>query len=124
MIEKTRLKEAARQRRKKHIRRIVTGTSDRPRLVVYRSAKHIYAQLVDDYSGQVLTGISSLSPAVKTELGELEGKVTVGKAVGKAIAALAKDKGIKQVVFDRNGFLYHGRVRAVADGAREGGLEF
>ena len=124
MKDKTQIKEAARQRRKKHIRKRISGTPERPRLVVYRSLKQIYAQLVDDYSGSVLTGISSLNPEVKKELAKVKGKVEVSKLVGKALAAAAKEKGIESVVFDRNGFVYHGRVKALAEAARQGGLKF
>ncbi|MBU1652084.1 50S ribosomal protein L18 [bacterium] len=116
--------EAARVRRKKHIRKVVFGTAERPRLVVYRSTNQIYAQLVDDHAGAVIGGISSLNPELKNKTAELKGKIAVGKLVGQAVAELAKEKGISAVVFDRNGFLYHGRVKAVADGARDGGLQF
>ena len=106
-----------RQRRHLRVRKSVTGTPERPRLVVFRSDKHIYAQLVDDQAGRTLATVSS------TKVGE--GKKSEKAAeVGKQIAALAKDKGITRVVFDRAGYQYHGRVKAVADGAREGGLEF
>lgn len=124
MQDKSNLKKTARQRRKKHIRKVIKGTEQRPRLVVYRSLNQIYAQLVDDRDRSVLTGISSINPAVKEELKDARGKIAVGKVVGKALAAVAKEKGIKRVIFDRNGYKYHGRVRAVAEGAREGGLEF
>ncbi len=124
MLKKTQIKENARKRRKKHIRKVVNGTPDKPRLVVYRSDRQIYTQLVDDYSGNVLTGISSLNPNLKKELEGTSSKIDAAKIVGKALATLAKDKGIEKVVFDRNGFLYHGRVKAVAEGAREGGLKF
>ncbi len=124
MLDRTQIKEAARQRRKKHIRKVIRGTEARPRLVVFRSARHIYAQLVDDQAGRVLTGISSLTPAIKKEFDGAGSKVDAGKILGKALASIAKEKGIKKVVFDRNGFLYHGRIKAVADGAREGGLVF
>jgi len=116
--------EAARQRRKKHIRKVIYGTADRPRLVVYRSTNQIYAQLIDDQAGAVIGGVSSLTPELKKKATKLEGKVAISKLVGQAVAELAKGKGIKSVVFDRNGFLYHGRVKAVADGARDGGLQF
>lgn len=124
MRDKTVVKKAARMRRKKHIRKVVNGSEKRPRLVVFRSAKQIYAQLVDDQGGKVLTGISSLNPELKKQLEENRGKIAMGKIVGKAVAKVAKDRGISKIVFDRNGYLYHGRVKAVADGAREGGLEF
>ncbi len=122
MKPKTNAKIAARQRRKKHIRKVVRGTAARPRLVVYRSLKQIYAQLVDDQSGRVLTGLSSRSAAVREAIGEARGKIALSLQTGKAIAAKARELGIERVVFDRNGYLYHGRIKAVADGAREGGL--
>lgn len=124
MRNKSNLKKASRQRRKKHIRKVVTGTEQRPRLVVYRSLKQIYAQLVDDRNQSVLTGVSSINPAVKKELKGAKGKIAVGQVVGKTLAAVAREKGIRRVVFDRNGYQYHGRVKAVAEGARQGGLEF
>ena len=124
MKVKNSLKEVARKRRKKHIRKIINGTGERPRLVVFRSAKQVYVQLVDDQTGRVLTGISSLSPAVRSEIKAGSDKTDVSKLVGKAVAGLAKDKGIENVVFDRNGYLYHGRVKAIAEGARDAGLKF
>ncbi len=106
-----------RQRRHLRVRKKVSGTPDRPRLVVYRSLKHIYAQLVDDGSHRTIMTVSSASVA--------DGKKTAKSTeVGKRIAAKAKEAGITRVVFDRAGYKYHGRVKAVADGAREGGLEF
>jgi len=117
-------KLASRSRRKKHIHKVVRGSIERPRLVVYRSLKGIYAQLVDDGSGKVLTGISSRNPEVQKNLKAAKGKVEAAVIVGQALAALAKQKGIERVVFDRNGYLYHGRVKAVAEGARQGGLIF
>ncbi len=124
MKSKNQVKFASRMRRKKHISKVVHGTSQRPRLVVYRSLKHIYAQVVDDSKGIVLLGLSSLNPAVKKDLAEVKGKMAASTALGKAVAQLAKDKGVEHVVFDRNGYLYHGRIKAVAEGAREGGLIF
>ena len=120
----TQFKRATRLRRKKHIRKVVQGTTARPRLVVYRSLKQIYVQLVDDVAGKVLFGLSSRSPSVRERLADTQGKVQSGRLLGKALAALAKEKGVDKVVFDRNGYLYHGRVKAVAEGAREGGLSF
>jgi large subunit ribosomal protein L18 len=107
------------QRRLRHmrVRKKVVGSADRPRLVVFRSDKHIYAQLVDDDTGRTIATISSL----KVGGGKKSEKAS---EVGKQVAAVAKDKGITRVVFDRGGYKYHGRVKAVADGAREGGLEF
>jgi large subunit ribosomal protein L18 len=99
----------------------VSGTPERPRLVVFRSLKHVYAQLVDDDTGRTLVAVSDL---VKDLAREKAGKMGAAHAVGKRLAALARERGITRVVFDRAGYRYHGRVRAVADGARAGGLEF
>ncbi len=115
-------KNESRQRRKVRIRKQVQGTAERPRLVVYRSHMHIYAQIVNDQEGATLVAASTLSLA-KTEAG-MHCNLAGAEKVGMEIARLAKEKNITQVVFDRNGYLYHGRVKAVADGAREGGLEF
>ncbi len=117
------LKKQARLKRKKRIRKKLTGTTQRPRLSVFRSAKHIYAQIIDDTSGRTLAMASSLEKAVK-EQDKFENKVAVANFIGKLVAERIMDKGIKEVVFDRNGFLYHGRVKAVSDGAREAGLSF
>lgn len=110
-------------RAKKHyrIRRYITGTPTSPRLCVYRSAKHMYAQIIDDTKGCTLAAASTLDPSLKGIYG---GNKEAAKKVGQLLAAKALEKGIKQVVFDRGGLLYHGRVAALADGAREGGLEF
>lgn len=115
-------KNESRQRRKIRIRKKVNGTGARPRLVVYRSNLHIYAQIVNDQEGATLAAASTLTLS-KTESGVHCDK-SGAELVGKEIARLAREKNITQVVFDRNGYLYHGRVKAVADGAREGGLEF
>ncbi len=112
------------QKRKRRVRKKVVGSPDRPRLNVYRSTKHIYAQIIDDHSGTTLAAASTLSPELKDKLSETKGKVGPAKEVGLLVAAKAKEKGITKVVFDRNGFLYHGRVAALAEGAREGGLDF
>lgn len=106
------------------MRRRVSGTPDRPRLTVYRSLRHIYAQLIDDVNRRSLLAASSLSPEIRAKRGELKGKCAVGREVGALLAERARRAKITKVVFDRAGYLYHGRVRAVADGAREGGLEF
>ena len=103
------------------MRRKVSGTGERPRLVVYRSLKHIYAHLVDDDRGVVLLGVADNSEKVEPST---KGKVARGFAVGMALAGRAKERGITRVVFDRAGYAYHGRVKAVAEGARKGGLEF
>jgi large subunit ribosomal protein L18 len=110
-------------RRKIHIRKHVSGNDQRPRLTVFRSARHIYAQAIDDVTGKTIAQASSLNDEMVTGLiGDGAGKVSVGAAVGKAIASRLQEKSIASVVFDRNGYLYHGRVKAVAEGAREGGL--
>ena len=109
-----------RYRRHLRVRKRVHGTAERPRLVVFRSLKHIAAHLVDDDRGVTLLGVSDLSEGVQLNGG---GKVAKGKATGKLLAEKAKSAGITRVVFDRAGYRYHGRVQAVADGAREGGLE-
>lgn len=113
----------ARLKRKKSIRKKIFGTPDRPRLCVFRSANHIYAQVVDDTKGQTLAAASSLEKEMDAETGS-GGKIGKAVIVGKRIAKQALDQGVVQVVFDRNGFLYHGRVKAVSDGAREAGLKF
>ena len=112
---------AARLRRKRHIRKKVHGTPERPRLSIFRSAKHIYAQLIDDESGRTIAAASTLQGDLKETYG---GNKDGAKAVGQAIAASAKAAGVDKVVFDRNGYLYHGRVAALADAAREAGLDF
>ena len=116
-------KEEARQKRKLSIRKRVHGTASRPRLTVFRSAKHIYAQVVDDDAQKTLISSSTLAETVKAEIGGLK-KKDKAKKVGQAIARACLAKGIEQVVFDRNGFIYHGRVSALADAAREAGLKF
>lgn len=115
-------KEQGRARRKRRIRKKLSGSGERPRISVFRSAKHIYVQAIDDSKGATLATVSTLSEGVK---GAVEGnKTDEAKAVGAAIAKVLKEKGIEQVVFDRNGYLYHGRVKALAEGAREAGLKF
>lgn len=115
-------REVARLSRKIRIRKKISGTPERPRLVVFRSNLHIYAQIVDDLSGNTLVSASTLT----LKKGGVDAKPTRDGAglVGKEIARLAKEKDIVKVVFDRNGYIYHGRIKAVADGAREAGLEF
>ncbi len=113
-----------RERRRGSIRKKISGTSERPRLAVYRSLNHIYAQLIDDVHKKTLLTISSMSKDLKNELQNLKGKIEPAKVVGKELAKRAVEAKIKQVVFDRKGYLYHGRVKALADGAREGGLQF
>lgn len=113
----------SRARRKKRIRKKVSGTPERPRLSVFRSARHIYAQVIDDTSGRTLATASTLSPAVKGAAAEVN-KSEAAKLVGAALAKLCAEKGIEKVVFDRNGYIYHGRIRALAEAAREAGLSF
>ena len=112
-----------RARRKLRIRRKISGTAERPRLSVFRSAKHIYAQVVDDVAGRTIAHASTLTREVRSAVTEAN-KSDAAKKVGAAIAKLLLSKGIDRVVFDRNGYLYHGRVRALADAAREAGLKF
>jgi large subunit ribosomal protein L18 len=113
-----------RKRRHVRVRAKVKGTAARPRLNVFRSSAHIYVQVIDDVQGHTLVAASDLEEGVKSKLGEGAPKTEKAKAVGQVIAERAKAAGINTVVFDRGGFLYHGRVRAVAEGAREAGLEF
>lgn len=116
-------KLTGRQKRKLRIRNKISGTDDRPRLSVFRSARHIYAQVVDDGRGHTLAAASTLSPDLKGTFGG-ENKTAAAKKVGALIAKMCIEKKIEKVVFDRNGYLYHGRVRALADAAREAGLKF
>lgn len=116
-------RKVARARRHRRIRKRVSGTQDRPRLAVARSLKHIYAQIIDDQSGTTLAFASSLDPEIRSQV-KNGGNVEAARLVGKLIGEKAQAKGIKQVVFDRGGNLYHGRVAALAEGARESGLEF
>ncbi|MGD0683164.1 MAG: 50S ribosomal protein L18 [Terracidiphilus sp.] len=116
MITQTK-RNAIRQRIHQRIRRKLAGTAERPRLNIYRSLNHIYAQVIDDQKGETLVSVSS----IKMKSG---GNVAAAKEIGKTVAELAVKQGIKKVVFDRGGYLYHGRVKALADAAREAGLEF
>jgi len=117
-------RSAARLRRKTRVRTRVRGTSERPRLSVFKSARHIYAQIVDDTTAKTLVGVSSLSKEIRPGVQNKGGNKAGAAMVGELIAKRAVEKGIKRVVFDRNGFLYHGRVKTLADSAREHGLEF
>jgi large subunit ribosomal protein L18 len=123
MASKTNPREVSRLKRKKRIRKKLSGSPERPRLTVFRSDKHIYAQIIDDTAGATLAVASTLSPEHK-ELAPAKGKVEGAKRVGELIARKARDKGITKVVFDRNGYIYHGRVQALADAARQAGLDF
>jgi large subunit ribosomal protein L18 len=118
-------KDDRRERIKHRIRKRVRGSEARPRLTVFRSVAHMYVQVVDDASGRTIAAASTVEPAVKGALGAARGGNIAGaQAVGRAIAERLIGKGVKRVVFDRNGFLYHGRVKAVVDAARDAGLEF
>lgn len=124
MSKKVSDKIQSRMRRKGHIRKNVAGTPERPRLVVYRSLNHIYAQLVDDLNNRTLTTASDLSPEVKSQIKKDSTKTDKSSMVGELIAHKALEKKIKRVVFDRGGFKYHGRIKTLADAARNAGLEF
>jgi large subunit ribosomal protein L18 len=113
----------ARERRRRRVRMKLSGTSERPRLNVFRSLDHIYAQVIDDVEGRTLASASSLDKELRSEMSD-KTKKEQAELVGKTVAERAKSAGIEAVVFDRGGFLYHGRVKALADGAREGGLKF
>lgn len=117
------MKLVGRERRRLRIRRKISGTDERPRLSVFRSAKHIYAQVIDDASGKTLAAASTLSRDLKTTL-DSDTKTDAAKKVGALIAKICLEKKIGKVVFDRSGYIYHGRVKALADAAREAGLEF
>ena len=119
----SKVRRESRQKRQTRVRRKIQGSSERPRLSVFRSSKHIYAQIIEDVSGKTLVSVSTLNKEVNTDL-KYSGNVEAAKVVGKALAEKALAKDIKQVVFDRNGFLYHGRVKALAEAAREAGLSF
>ena len=120
----------ARLKRKKRVRKKMFGYPERPRVSVFRSHKHVYAQVINDVEGHTLVALSSLSPEVRAKVeelkgkGEFKGKVDVARLVGRMLAEKAKEKGITKVVFDRGRYKYHGRVKALAEGLREGGLEF
>ena len=116
-------KEEARERRHKRIRKDLKGTPDRPRLNVSRSLNHIYAQVIDDFSEQTLVSASTVEEEIGSEL-EHGGNMEAAEVVGEYIAERALDKGIEKVVFDRGGYDYHGRIKALAEAARDGGLEF
>ena len=119
-------KEDRRDRIKHRLRKRIRGSEQRPRLTVYRSVAHIYVQVVDDMTGRTIASASSVEPSIKGTFAKQAkgGNVAGAQAVGKTIAERLIEKGVKRIVFDRNGFLYHGRIKAVADAAREAGLEF
>ncbi|HEY0142046.1 MAG TPA: 50S ribosomal protein L18 [Thermoanaerobaculia bacterium] len=119
-MDRAKQRVEARDRIRQRIRRKVTGSTERPRLAVFRSLKNIYAQVIDDATGQTIVSASSL----EKDAGAKGANAAAAKAVGALIAKKAQDKGIKRVVFDRGGYLYHGNIKALADAARENGLEF
>jgi large subunit ribosomal protein L18 len=123
MASKLNRRQEARLKRRKRIRKKISGSPERPRLSVFRSSKHIYAQVIDDLNGVTLVTASTLSPEIRQQE-KVKGKIEDAKRVGKLIAQMTTARGITRVVFDRNGFMYHGRVRALAAAAREAGLEF
>jgi large subunit ribosomal protein L18 len=116
-------REQRRERRHRRVRAKVHGTAERPRLVVHRSINHVEGQVVDDVSGRTLVGLSTLDAALRDKRGEMN-KTEASHAAGKALAEKAREMGVTKVVFDRGGYVYHGRVKAFAEGAREGGLDF
>ena len=116
-------REQRRERRHRRVRAKVQGTGERPRLVVHRSINHVEGQVVDDVSGRTLVGLSTLDAALREKRGEMN-KTEASHAAGKALAEKAREMGVTKVVFDRGGYVYHGRVKAFAEGAREGGLDF
>ena len=117
-------RRVARERRQSRVRKKVRGTGDRPRLCVFRSSKHIYAQIIDDVQGVTIVEASSISKGMRTDAAGKGGNKSGAALVGAAVADNARQKGITKVVFDRNGFLYHGRVKALSEAAREHGLDF
>ena len=124
MSSKAKTSKEARVRRHQRVRKKVVGTPERPRLCVFRSLKHIYVQLFDDQNNKCLLTVSSLHADVRQRIGEAKGKTAVGTLVGQIAAEKAMAAGIEAVAFDRGGYLYHGRVKALADGARKAGLKF
>ena len=123
-MNSTEIRRKGRARRQKHIRKKISGTAVRPRLAVFRSAKNIYAQLIDDVEGNTLVATSSLSKTLSEKLTEAKDPTAVGNMVGEELARLAQEKGISSCVFDRSGYAYWGRVKSLAEGARKGGLKF
>ena len=123
MVSRQNPRVAARLKRKMRVRKKINGSSERPRLCVFRSSKHIYAQIIDDAKGATLVAASTLAPEYK-QMEAAKGKIGDAQRVGALLAQRAKAKGISKVVFDRNGYIYHGRIRALADAAREAGLDF
>lgn len=117
------LKKQARIKRKKRVRKKISGTKEKPRLTIFRTSKHIYAQIVDDIAGHTLAAASSMEKVIRDHE-KFDNKVESASFVGERVGERAIKKGLKKIVFDRNGFLYHGRVKALSDGARKAGLDF
>ena len=124
MADKNIVKNKRAERRRRRVRGKIQGTAERPRLAVSKSLSRVFAQIIDDENSTTLIGIDSTSKVLASELSDKQTKTDVARKVGEVVARLAKDKGIEKVVFDRTGSRYHGRIKAVADGAREGGLKF
>jgi len=124
MADKNIVKAKKAERRRRRVRSQIHGTAERPRLSVSKSLRKVFAQLIDDENGVTLVGVDSASKVLASELAEKKTRVEAARVVGAAVARLAKEKGIEQVVFDRGRSRFHGRVKALADGAREGGLKF
>jgi large subunit ribosomal protein L18 len=124
MADKNIVKQQARTRRRKHLKKSIRGSADRPRLVVFRSNRDIYAQIIDDLKHVTIAAASTKSKDIAKEIEKAKSKVEKAKLAGKLMGELAKSKNIEKVVFDRAGYLYHGRIKAFAEGAREGGLDF
>jgi large subunit ribosomal protein L18 len=121
---KTWIRLEGREKRHKRIRKNVSGTKDKPRLSIYRSLNNLYAQLVDDFTGKTIASLSTMSPDIKDKVKKDAGNVKGAALLGEALAEVCKKNGISQVVFDRSGYAYHGRVKALAEAARKGGLKF
>lgn len=123
-MKKNNVKISARNRRRAQIRKKISGTAEKPRLSIFRSLNHIYAQIIDDFNQKSILTVSDLSKEVRAELNEKSTKVDKSKVVGKIVAKKALENGINTVVFDRGGYKYHGRVKSLAESAREAGLKF
>ena len=122
-MKKNRVKTERRNKIRRRIRSTITGTAERPRLAVFKSSKHVYLQLINDRENVTITTVSSLSNDLKDEIAD-KSKMEAATLIGQTMAKIALDQGVKKVVFDRGGYKYHGIIKAAADGAREGGLDF
>ena len=124
MIKPSRAYKTPIKKRHIRVRKKISGTAERPRISVYRSLNHLYAQLIDDDTGTSIVAVSAKSKVLADKIADIKGKVGKAKVVGEELARMAKEKNINTAVFDRGGYRYHGRVKAIAEGAREGGLKF